>query len=73
MGGFAGVDATAFFLGGVEGNAADGGFGLLLDAFLGLRGAVPMAEEEAVLLDLDLEVVPGVDAAGHAECQHYAK
>ena len=66
MAGFAAVDALAFLFGGVEGDAADGGLGFFLDALLGLLGAVPMAEEEAVLLDLDLEVVPGVDLAGHA-------
>ena len=66
MTGLAAVDATALLFGGVEGDAADGGFGFLLDAFLGFLGAVPMAEQEAVLLDLALEVVPGVDTAGHA-------
>ena len=66
MAGAAAVDALAFFLGGIEGDAADGGLGLFLDAFLGLGGAVPVAEEEAVFLDFRFEVVPGVHLAGHA-------
>ena len=43
VGGLAGEDAAAFLGGSIVGNAADGGFGELLDALFGLGSAVPMA------------------------------
>ena len=64
VGGFAGEDAAAFLFGGVVGDAADGGLGEFFNLLFGLGGAVPVAEEEAALLDFGAEVVPSVDGAG---------
>ena len=61
----AAIDAFAFFLTyeTVHGDAADGRLGFLLDPGLGLRRAVPVAEQESALLDLFLELVPSVHLA----------
>ena len=64
VGGFAGEDAAAFFLRGIVGNAADGGFGEFLDTLFGLGGAVPMAKEESAFFYFFLELLPSVDGAG---------
>ena len=64
VGGFAGEDAAAFLLRGVVGDAADGGFGELLDTLFGLGGAVPVAKEESAFFYFFLELLPSVDGAG---------
>ncbi len=67
MGRFAGEHILAFLGGRVEGDAADGGFGFRLDALLGFRGAVPVAEEEAAFgFQQLLEFVVGVHLGDHA-------
>ena len=58
---FARIYAFAGLFRGVKRDAADRGFGLVFDLFLGLRRAVPMCHDEAAFLDLDLKIVPGVD------------
>ena len=44
-------------------DASDRSFGLSLDALLSLGSAIPVAKEEAALLDLCLELLPGIYAA----------
>lgn len=44
--------AAGLSVGRVEGDAADGGLGLVLDALLGLGCAVPVGHDEEAFLDL---------------------
>ena len=46
--------------------ATDGSLGLGLDVLFGFGGAIPMAEQEAALLDLLLELLPGIDTTNEA-------
>ena len=64
FGGFAGDDAGAVFFGGVEGDAADGGFGLVLEFLFGFVGAVPVDAVKAAIADAFFVFVVAVAIVG---------
>ena len=57
------VNALALLLAyaGIDRDAADGCLGLLLDLCFGFSRAVPVAKQEASLLYLHLEIIPGIN------------